>query len=182
MDPVVVEIFFPIFLSVLLILLLSMFVLKFRDDSGTAVLAGLFSISWYGLYRLVSNYHANMLAIVFVLFAAFILLRYTSFEKRCSAYFLVFLASITHPLTSVFSVIFMLAMILLFLFERERRYIVDGILIFLSSVLSFSFLVKRTQFVVGVVASSQFFGFGVSHRVLVSLGVFLPIVVWVSLI
>lgn len=158
-------------------LLLSLFVWRLGGDREVAVLASLFSISWYGLYRLVSNYHANMLALILIFAAVFVLLKYNSYRGRCLSYFLMFLASITHPITSVFTVIFVSALFLLFLFERERRYVIDSIIVFLSSILSFSFLLGRTKSVLGVIVHSEVFEYNVFHRTLVSMGVFLPITI-----
>jgi len=158
----------------LLVLTLSLFVKTVRGGR-VGVLTAFFSLSWYGLYCLTSNYHANMLALTLMLSAAWLLFQENSSKKRYLVYFLVFLASITHPTTLVFALIFVLALVFLFRFDGKKKRLLDAAIIALLSTPSLSFFTKRVHPISGAVVYSEVFVFNILHEIVISMGVVFPV-------
>jgi hypothetical protein len=112
-SPFVVEMFVPIALCISIVLGISMMVMKLEESRVRFVLVAVFAPTWYAVYRLGADLHANLLALLLLLFASyFFLLRLSGKSGKLTLFsflFFMFLASFTHIETTIFfAMIFLL--------------------------------------------------------------------------
>ncbi len=177
-DPAVVEIFFPIFLSVILIAVFLFFTRKLHNRSLVLVLTGLYVLSWCGLYRMVADHHANMLAMVLFLLAVILLLDDNLTSRRfLVGEFLIFLSSISHPTVSVLTLIFVASCAIIFYIMRDLRYSVMAILTPVAAFPSFLSLVSVSERMMSTGINIAYGGVstGAIFEVFLMLGVVIPI-------
>jgi hypothetical protein len=156
LSPFIVEIILPIILCISIISISGILARKFWKDQKTAIFTVLFATTWFALYRLGSDLHSNLLALLFVLASSYFF--FIRFDKKNGKlkwlwfFPLLMAASFTHAETAIFfAAILLLSTFLTYLHLHHkisakyslRRFVIESFLIVLSILPSTLFFITN---------------------------------------